>query len=100
MRTPNWRRGSTTPITTPTQQSERGVHSSGGSVTHVGEYVRVDVKSEANVSVAQKLLDVLGVHTLLEKERRARVAEVVKADVGQICALEEGLERAIEVAAG
>ena len=40
--------------------SKRGVHSSGGSVTHVGEYVRVDVKSEANVGVAQKLLDVLG----------------------------------------
>ena len=57
---PVWSRGPITPITTPTQLSERGVHSSRGSVTHVGEYVRVDVKSEANVGVAQKLLDVLG----------------------------------------
>jgi hypothetical protein len=44
-------RGSTTPITTPTQLSERCVHRAGG-VSHVGEYVRVDVEGKAYVRVA------------------------------------------------
>jgi hypothetical protein len=35
-----------------TQLSERGVHSAGGGVSHVGEYVRVDVEGKAHVRVA------------------------------------------------
>ena len=30
---------------------ERGVHSSGGSLSHVGEHVRIDVEGKAYISV-------------------------------------------------
>jgi hypothetical protein len=60
--------------------------------------VRVDVEGKAYVRVAQKLLDVLGVDALPEKEFGARVAEVVEANGGQTGTLQEGLERAVEVA--
>ena len=53
--------------------------------------MRVDVEGEACVGMAQKFLDVLGVHALPREERGARVAEVVEADGGQTGALEEGL---------
>ena len=35
-----------------TRLSERGVHRAGRGVSHVGEYVRVDVEGKAYVSVA------------------------------------------------
>jgi hypothetical protein len=46
------------------QLSERSVHRAGGGVSHVGEYVRVDVEGEAYVGVSQKFLHELGVHPL------------------------------------
>ena len=47
-----------------TQLAEGSVHRAGGGVTHVGEYVRVDVEGKAYIGVAQKRLDELGVHVL------------------------------------
>ncbi len=83
-----------------TRLSERGVHSAGDGVSHIGEYVRVDVEGKAYVGVAQKLLDVLRVDALPQEERGARVPEIVEAyRRGQSGALQRGLECAVEVAA-
>ena len=43
-----------------TRLPERGVHRAGGGVSHIGEYVRVDVEGKVDVRVTHKLLDVLG----------------------------------------
>jgi hypothetical protein len=79
--------------------AERGVHRAGGGVTHVREYVRVDVEGKAYVGMAQKLLDVLGVDTLPQEKRGARVAEIVEAYLGKSGTLEQGFEGAVEVPA-
>ena len=58
-----------------TQLSERSVHRAGGGIPHVREYVRVDVEGEADVRVAWKLLNILGIDALTQGERGARAAE-------------------------
>jgi hypothetical protein len=37
---------------TPPELSERGIHSAGGGVSHVGEHVRVDIQGKAYVGMA------------------------------------------------
>ena len=57
-----------------TQLSEGSVHRAGGGIPHVREYVRVDVEREADVRVAWKLMNILGIDALTREERGARSA--------------------------
>jgi hypothetical protein len=62
--------------------------------------VRVAVECELYGGVSGKVLHVLGVHAAGEQDREAGVPEIVPADGGEICALEQGFEVAVDYVLG
>ncbi len=58
--------------------SDDFLHRRSRLVTHAGYDVAVGVESDANVSVPEKLLDVLRVDALYQQQGCARVPEVVQ----------------------
>jgi hypothetical protein len=58
--------------------------------------VRVAVEGKLNACVPCEMLDEFGVHASTEKQREARVPEVVPADVGQPRAPEQRLEMTVD----
>jgi hypothetical protein len=58
--------------------------------------VRVAVEGELYAGVTREVLDELGVHAPAEKQSEARVPEIMPANVGQSCSLEQGLEMAVD----
>jgi hypothetical protein len=58
--------------------------------------MRVAVEGELYAGVPCEVLDELGMHAPAEKQREARVPEVVPAYVGQPCAPEQRLEVAVD----
>jgi hypothetical protein len=71
---------------------QRVFHRFGGAILHVWEHMRVGVQSDGDAGVTQHLGDDLGVHILGEKQRSARVPQIVKAYLRQPCLPEEWLE--------
>jgi hypothetical protein len=60
--------------------------------------VAVDIEGEAYIGVPQELLHKGGMHALLQQERGASMPQIVKASAfREPCALERGLESAVEV---
>lgn len=58
--------------------------------------MRVAVHGELYARVSGEVLNELGMHTPTQKQRKARVPEVVPAYVGQSCAPEKRLEMPID----
>ena len=61
---------------------ERLIHGARGVLAHGRHPVRVAVEGELNACVPCKMLDEFGVHASAEKQREARVPEVVPTYVG------------------
>lgn len=59
---------------------------------HMGNYVTVGVERYRDPGVTEDPLEDLGVLAGLQPERCERVPQVVEANVGEVCALEERLE--------
>jgi hypothetical protein len=68
------------------------LHRFGGAIQHIGEHMRVGVQCDGDAGVAQHLGDDLGVRVLGEKQRSARVPQIVKAYLRQPCSSKEWLE--------
>jgi hypothetical protein len=58
--------------------------------------VRVAVEGELYAGVPGEVLDELGVHASPEKQSEARMPEIMPANIGQSCSLEQGLEMAVD----
>jgi hypothetical protein len=58
--------------------------------------VRVAVEGELYAGVPREVLDELGVHAPAEKQREARVPEIMPANIRQPCSPEQGLEVAVD----
>ena len=66
---------------------QHSFHRGGRLVAHARHYVAVAVQGHGYSGMPEKLLYQLRVVSSAQKQCRARVAEVVKADVGQPCLL-------------
>ena len=66
---------------------QHSFHCGSRLVTHSWRYVTVAVQGHGYSGMPKKLLYQLGVMSSAQKQCRARVAEVVEADVGQPCLL-------------
>jgi hypothetical protein len=66
------------------------LHGERGLIAHARHYVGVGVERNRHCSVAQELLDELGVRSFTEQQRRARVPEVMEAHMGEIRLPQEG----------
>ena len=58
--------------------------------------MRVAVEGELYAGVSGEVLDELGVHASTQKQSEARVPEIMPANIGQSCSLEQGLEMAVD----
>ena len=56
----------------------------------------VSVECQLYRSVTGEVLDVLRVHAAGEQDREAGVPQIVPADGGEFCALEQGLEMTVD----
>jgi hypothetical protein len=76
------------------------VHTISCVPTHAGYPVRVAVKSHRYAGMSKKMLDQFRMNATPQKQRSARVSEVVPADRGGVCLLEERLEVAVDYVLG
>jgi hypothetical protein len=58
--------------------------------------MRVAVEGKLNSGVPREVLNELGMYASTEKQREARVPEIMPANIGQPCAPEQGLEVAVD----
>jgi hypothetical protein len=61
-------------------------------VSHPGDHVGIGVERDRHGGVAQELLDVFGVDVSEQKQRRARVPEIMKANHRETSALQQRCE--------
>src|SRR5262249_11098648 len=58
----------------------------------IGEHMAVDVQRDGDLGVTQELRNDLGIDPSAEEQRRSRMAQVMEADAGQPCFLQERVQ--------